>query len=89
MPDWDSIPIVVVPSETGREDEFDFICQYRIDVPVVACKFTSREWPSEEVAYARGVEHMEEHRSKKPMQTLAEFQEAQGLGHLNPTSEDA
>ena len=41
--------------------------------------FSTLHWPSQDVAEARLKEHLEEHRSGKPMSLLSEFRKEHGL----------
>lgn len=52
------------------QDGADFQC---------ACGFDSSGWPSEELAQARGLEHVAEHETGEPARELVEFRAEHGL----------
>jgi hypothetical protein len=47
-------------------------------------RWTTSGWPTAEIAQARGLQHINEHVNKEPMQDLDEFRVSQGMAPLFP-----
>ena len=56
-------------TQTNGKGSFDGLCQ------IERCGFTTKEWPTEDLAEKRIKEHIQEHKTSKPMRELEEFRQ--------------
>ena len=59
--------------ETNGKGSFDGVCT------IERCGFTTKEWPTEDLATKRIEEHIQEHYTQEPMRELEEFRKEHGV----------
>lgn len=62
-----------------EDNTYGFYCDHKGLCGRNGVKFNSTGWPTQELAMKRGLQHLEEHETKVPMQALHEFRNENGV----------